>query len=362
MKEYSVIKTVKILCLQEPGDVPDFQEENQYEILGLLCMHRCAGIAYYNLWKKGGLVYLNREMRTTLQSIYESNLRKSLAMEKALNYLAELLEGVSFPYALLKGAKLLEIYPKGTRTSNDIDILIEREHIPVITELLLQNGFCQGYIRNNVFQKADRKDIVNALLNRGETTPFVKEVDWDSMQYLEIDVNISVDETSHQKSHVVKQMLQNIVPQIHTEKSLLFTLDPADFLIHLCTHLYKEASIYQWVERGRDLSLYKFLDIYVFWKHCVQEEHIYLLKKRAEKYGVCEAVYYTLYHASQLWDFQDDRMDILLKEMSEVNKDMLDTVYDPVSKRLYRYEDEFETRLFDEKHQQNLKLITEVEE
>lgn len=360
--ENSVIKIIKALCLQESGVIFDFQKENQYEILGLLCMHRCAGIAYYNLWKNSGLTQLNREMRTTLQSIYESNLRKMKAMKKALNYLAEILEGSSFPYALLKGAKLLELYPEGTRTSNDIDILIEREHIPAITELLLQNGFYQGYIRNNVFQKAERRDIVNALLNRGETTPFVKEVNWDSMQYVEIDVNISVDETSHQKSNVVKQMLKNIVPGIHTERELLSTLDTADFLIHLCTHLYKEASVYQWVERGRDLSLYKFLDIYVFWKHCVKQEYVRLVKDRAEEYGVKEAVYYTLYHTNQLWDFEDDGLDALLKEMWDVDKEMLDIVYDPVSKSRYRYEDEFETRLFDERHWRNLKLITNGDE
>lgn len=361
MKENAVIKTIKALCLPEQGDIPDFQEENQYEILGLLCMHRCAGIAYYNLWKNNKLASLNREMRTTLQTIYEGNICKAAGMKKALDYLAELLKDVRFPYALLKGARLLEIYPEGTRTSNDIDILIERENIPAITELLLQNGFEQGYIRNNVFQKAGRRDIVNALLNRGETTPFVKETGWEGMQYLEIDVNISVDETSCQKADVVKKMLKNVRLDIHTEKRALFTLDTVDFLIHLCTHLYKEASVYQWVERGRDLSLYKFLDIYIFWKRYIKKESVPALKERMKEYGVCGAVYYSLYYANQLWDFQDMGLKGLLQEMSgaDINENLINTVYDPVSKQTYRYEDIFEERLFNEKHYRNLRPIEE---
>ncbi len=230
MKEYEVVRE---LCMLRNISVSVFENVEQYKVLGLLCMHRCAGIAYYHLKQNQMLPRLHREMRTTLQSIYESNLRKTNFMQKSLNYLAEIFQNVNFSYALLKGAKLIEVYPPGTRTSNDIDILINRESIPEVAKLLLGNGFQQGCIRNNQFYKATRRDIVNALLNRGETTPFVKQVNWDNMKYLEIDINISVDETSNDKANVVKTMLEHAVPQLQTKNRKLYTLDAVDFLIHL---------------------------------------------------------------------------------------------------------------------------------
>lgn len=357
MNKKSISNIVRKICLPDGDEEINFQEENQYEVLGLLCMHRCAAIAYYNLWIDKKLVMLNREMRSTLQAIYENSIQKQIAMEKALIFLAEILAGVEFRYVLLKGAKLMELYPKGTRTSNDIDILIERESIPAITEVLFKSGFQQGYIQNNEFKKAERKDIVNALLNRGETTPFVKEVNWEGMQFLEIDVNISVNETCYQKADVVTQMLKKAKPDILAGGNELFTLDTVDFLIHLCIHLYKEATVYQWVERGRDLSLYKFLDIYVFWKQCIKEEHIQQIKYRAEKYNVCDDVYYSLYYTNKLWDLKDKGLEQLLSEISAGKEIALDIVYDPVRKTIFRYNDDFEDRIFNEQHKHNLMVV-----
>ena len=57
-------------------------------------------------------------------------------------------------------------------------------------------------------------------------------------------------------------MLSNIL--IKKEKELSIpTLNDEDFFIHLCTHLYKEATTLPWVQMRRDMTLYKFSDIYL---------------------------------------------------------------------------------------------------
>ena len=43
----------------------------------------------------------------------------------------------------------------------------------------------------------------------------------------------------------------------------LYTLSLPDFILHLCAHLYKEATVMAWVEMGRDQSLYKYADLYL---------------------------------------------------------------------------------------------------
>lgn len=351
-------KLVKKLCMGDHLSKEEFEDASQYKLLGMLCMHRCAEITYQHLLENGQLSLLNREMRTTLQAVYETGKRKEAAMRTCLCRLGTLLEKADFPYAFLKGARLIDLYPSGTRTSNDIDILIERASIPKLAGMLTENGFLQGYIRNGSFVKAERKDIVNALLNRGETTPFIKEINLDGMKYLEIDVNISVDERSSGGAQIVKEMLSHAALDICAgEGRKLYTLDRTDFLIHLCTHLYKEASIYQWVEMGRDLSLYKFLDIYVYWKACMDEKFVSLLKERTECYGAQKAVYYALCGTKQFFKIPSSALDELLCEWSGVAGDIMNIVYDPAGKCRYRYNDDFGERVFDEKRRKNLQRL-----
>lgn len=355
---YDYGRLVKKLCVGERLSKAEFEDASQYKLLGMLCMHRCAGIAYQHLLENGQLSLPNREMRTTLQTVYETGKRKEAAMRTCLCRLGTLLEKADFPYALLKGARLIDLYPSGTRTSNDIDILIDRASIPKLAGMLTENGFLQGYIRNGSFVKAKRKDIVNALLNRGETTPFIKEINLDGMKYLEIDVNISVDERSSGGAQTVKEMLSHAALDICVgEGRQLYTLDRTDFLIHLCTHLYKEASVYQWVEMGRDLSLYKFLDIYVYWKACMDEASVLLLKERAECYGAQKAVYYALCGTKQLFGISCKALDQLVGEWSGIVGDVMNMVYDPAGKCRYCYKDDFEERVFDEKRRNNLRRL-----
>ena len=40
-------------------------------------------------------------------------------------------------------------------------------------------------------------------------------------------------------------------------------LGDEDFFLHLCAHLYKEATTLPWIEMHRDMTLYKYCDIYI---------------------------------------------------------------------------------------------------
>lgn len=60
---------------------------------------------------------------------------------------------------------------------------------------------------------------------------------------------------------VLKTMLSRtqIIP-IRSAK--IRTLESYDFLLHLCSHLYKEAMAVPWIRMRRDMTLYKYCDIY----------------------------------------------------------------------------------------------------
>ena len=87
--------------------------------------------------------------------------------------------------------------------------------------------------------------------------PYILEVNFPYMQYLEVDLNFSLDykNTADPALHAF----------VHSTKmhGACRILDSVHFLLHLCAHLYKEATTYPWVQMGRDMSLYKFCDLYL---------------------------------------------------------------------------------------------------
>ena len=237
-------------------------------ILGQLLMHRMGAAAYVSLERCGLLGRVNREFRNALQCLYEAGVAKTESLLRATEELEGLLGDADFPYALLKGSLLARLYPKGVRTSNDIDLLLRPGDITPAAQRLKRAGFTRGYVRGGVFVPATRAEILSSRMNRGETVPFVRRVGLPGMEYLELDLNFSLD---HQAGggDAVGEMLsrRETMPGCG-----LYTLSLPDFILHLCAHLYKEATVMAWVEMGRDQSLYKYADLYLLTELFLDEE------------------------------------------------------------------------------------------
>lgn len=318
-------------------------------ILGQLLYNRVGGVSYYVLAETPLINRLNREFKNTLKTIYETNKMKNNSFKKALNYLNNILFEVQFPYALLKGSYLSQIYPIGLRTSNDIDILINFKNTTDISKILLKNGFMQGHIKNNDIIPATRLQIVSAQMNRGETVPFVKEVNYPYMKFLELDVNFSLDFKPEKDSSLVENMLENATADIITNNGTLYTLAKDDFLIQLCTHLYKEATVYNWVEFGRDQGLYKYLNIYLMLN---KFENIINFEK-INKLGLQKECFYALNGVNKLFD-----MNISLDKINIIDINWLNEILNVANKKIYRYDMNFIDWVFCAKRREMLYEIT----
>jgi len=309
-------------------------------ILGQLLYNRIGGAAFLTLYDCELLSNLNREFRNTLKSIFQMNCIYSENFKSALNYIGEIMEPGEFPYALLKGAYLNGLYSEGVRTSNDIDILINQEDISKLTELLKNAGFKQGHVRNEKFTEATRQEILSSRMNRGETVPFIKE-QLKGQRFVEIDINFSLDYKAVQETDAVAEILKRAERKISTRKNKLFTLEITDFLIHLCVHLYKEATTYKIFEMGRDLSLYKFLDIY----YLIMKFHNGNLEsgfaERAIELNLQKECYYAIYYTDKLFDINNDVLNTILNAIEPENKEYLKQIYDPVANKTYGYEMDF---------------------
>lgn len=301
-------------------------------VLGHLFFNRMQGIAYDTLKRNGLLGKVNREFRNSLASAYDQNVLKNESFKKCIVMLSEILSSCNCNVAMLKGAYLCAHYPEGYRTSNDIDLLVLPKDITTIGNLLSSAGFKQGNVRNGEFIPATRQEIIESKMMRGETVPYIKEVNLPFMKFFEVDINFSLD-YKNGNGDTLSNMLSNIC--IKREKELSIpTLDHADFFIHLCAHLYKEATTLPWIKMHRDMTLYKYCDIYMLLSE-MTDAQVQQIFTRAFALGMEKICAYTVLETMGLFDMDNtfaynishialkDDSNFCLKVVSPKDKKML---------------------------------------
>jgi len=305
-------------------------------VLGHLFFNRMQAIAYGVLKKHGLLSKVNREFRTSIKCAYSQNIEKNNSYFKCLNYINELLSDCKSEYAMLKGAALCRLYPLGYRTSNDIDILITPDSISKIARKLLISGFQQGHIHNDEFTPATRKEVIESKMMRGETVPYIKEVNLPGMRYLEIDINFSLD-YKNSDDDVIPKMLKNSI-DTELEGVKIKTLDILDFFIHLCGHLYKEATTLPWIEMKRDMTLYKYCDIYMLLAN-MDEDLKEKLFERAVHLRMEKICAFAILQTIELFEMDEPFAMQLSLDALEGNCDFIHQVIAPSQKKVLIYKE-----------------------
>ena len=305
-------------------------------VLGQLLYNRMGGVAYYVLREQGLLGRVNREFRNALMSAYTSAERKTASFLAELSALSRTFEGADFRYAFLKGAALVSRYPSGLRTSNDFDVLVAPGDVSKVSDRLALAGFRQGNVRGGRFVPADRREIIASRMNRGETVPFIREIDRPDMPFCEVDINFSLEFRPQQDAAVLERFLDGAEPSINTANGTLYTLADTDFLLHLCTHLFKEATVYDWVRMGRDLSLYKFCDIYLYLRELSQETAV-TLGQAAADCGLQKECYYSFSYTRELFGIRSGVVDKLLDDLRPEELSFMREIEYPSQRRRFSY-------------------------
>lgn len=298
-------------------------------VLGMLFANRMAGVAYYVLKRCDLLGKVDREFRNSLKNTALLNERVNRDFFECVKTLTTELDDCKASYALLKGAFLCAWYPKGGRTSNDIDVLVEPSNVGKFSAKLKAAGFKQGFIRNDSFIPATRQQVIESKMTRGETVPFIKEMDLPFMRFLEVDLNFSLD-YKNSDDKVLKKMLERTLYR-DIGSTQIRTLDLYDFILHLCSHLYKEATTMAWVRMKRDMTFYKYCDIYALLYELTPEQ-LETLRSRAIANEMSKEFFYCL---NCIKSFFPDA--VLVQEEDFVPGENLSKVFDPSEKRIYCY-------------------------
>ncbi len=324
-------------------------------VLGLLFANRVAALAYTVLEKCELLDLVDREFRSSLRGAREIGVKTQSDFEGCLKYLTTELETCHVPYALLKGAYLCGQYPIGCRTSNDIDVLIHPRDAGIVGARLKMAGFKQGKVKNGTLILADRQEIVASKMLRGETVPYIKDTHLALIRYLEVDVNFSLD---YKNSYCtpLESMLENsrIVKAGNVE---IRTLSPADFVLHLCAHLYKEATTMPWIKMRRDMTFYKYCDIYTMLSK-MSESEVLTLIKRVEELSLKTELAYCINSLNAFFGKVTDNLRIFADSQDATK---FDTVISPSEKCNYIYTDSNPVTRFFAKDRTKL-LVKEVQQ
>lgn len=327
------------------------------ELLGHLFANRMAGVAYGVLENKSLLAKTDREFRNSLCGAWKLNEKIYADYTGCLNYLSVHLNACGVPYALLKGAYLCGKYPVGFRTSNDIDVLILSEDVGKVSATLKLAGFKQGYLKNGKFVPATRQQIIESKMTRGETVPFIKEINLPFVPYLEVDLNFSLDYKNGDE-RTVRTMLER-TQNVNVRNAKIRTLSNCDFLLHLCAHLYKEATTVPWIRMKRDMTFYKFCDIYMI-LYDLTEEQIAELIATAEDQHLTHELAYCIHAVTEFFGLNNEP----LKQWKDayVCREDNDFTYviAPTEKKTYFYTEKNIVKRFFAKDR--MKLLSEVSE
>lgn len=305
-------------------------------VLGQLFFNRMQGVAFEVLKKHGLLSRVNREFRNALSGAYEQNTEKNNSFFNCIRELSMILKKCPCNVAMLKGAQLCALYPRGLRTSNDVDIMVLPDKVTTVGDLLYSYGFRQGNIRGGEFVPASRREIIESKMMRGETVPYIKEVNLPYMRYLEVDINFSLD-YKNSGDDVLNRMLEKIELKNIIGDMQIPTFSEEDFFIHLCAHLYKETTTLPWVKMKRDMTLYKYCDIYMLLADMIDSD-VEKMFKRAKELGMDKICAFAIFQSLELFDYFNSCAYMMSQKILNTSPDFLHNVFSPKDKKVYCYQ------------------------
>lgn len=202
----------------------------------------------------------------------------------------------------LKGAILAPNLYKdlGLRILNDIDFLISLDSRNAASSSLKDLGYNIGlynWVSKEVNQ-ISREEELMWKMHVGNLYPHTLALTNEYCDFVSIDFSYDVD---LKKDYMAANKLLNSSEISYIYGAEAYLLSKIDFLIHLCIHLYKEATNVQWVIYHADLNLIKFCDVREYTKTIMGEIDSNLFYKRVKELKAEESVFYTYYYIDYLF-------------------------------------------------------------
>ncbi|HHV8187354.1 TPA: nucleotidyltransferase family protein [Streptococcus pneumoniae] len=294
-----------LICCKKDISAEDLAVLSDIDINNTVSWEIFLGKVFFN--KLAGLVYCYRKDDSILPQYILSLLEATYVYQKERNeFLLKEMKTISDEmsekvddYAFIKGSFLNNIiFDPGTRTSDDIDILISVKDIKSITELLTHQGFVQGQIKSaNHIIKAKEAEKVASRMFGHELIDFIKINDNNKfLRNTSIDVNFKLDDLIEDKFTI---NLLKYIKYYEVEGYKFKSLQEEAMIVYLACHIFREATSFVKIKQGNDLRLYKFIDLV----EIVQKVNIdwELVLKIADQTSQKNALFYSVYIVNILY-------------------------------------------------------------
>ncbi|HEX9983516.1 MAG TPA: nucleotidyltransferase family protein [Thermoanaerobaculia bacterium] len=276
---------------------------NWIEILGYLCYHRVAGLAYETI-NAINVRKLDFPVFFAIYMIHQAQSMRTELQKQYVKSISSALRDADIEHVFLKGAVLSStIYPSGSRAFNDIDLLVSKRSLRPVRDLLYGLGFRQGKYdyKKNAVVEFQQDALTESIDTRGEMAPFVKIVNDKTLKTIDVDVNFSLDWRPAGTDEAVDHFLNERILTPVDEECSIYSLREEHLFIQLCSHFYKDAALLDLVRKRKVLDLYKFVDIYTFVQDCFGGIDQTKLFDDSVKYGFDSHVFFTLNHAGTVF-------------------------------------------------------------
>lgn len=334
---------------EEIETVRSLLEENLYwpEIFRIAIKNKILGLLYANL-EKLRLAYLipSRYRRTALffkLGVAERNKGYIEESTRILQKVSE--EGIVC--TLLKGSYLIPaIYGLGPRDMNDIDILINREDGKKVMQIMEAFGYVQGRFsseKNDIEAYTKEKKLLWKM-KMNNLSPFVKKSESPFFDHYKVDFSFNLD--LELKVDPVKEMLARA-----WQEDGLSYLKPEDFFLHLCCHLYKEATNAEWIYINSDINFIKFCDVREYVLHKMDKASLKEAVEFAKQYGLEKSIYFTVYYLREIYN---DGYETELLESIDIPADFLNYYGDRNFANPLVWKKDFWGRLFSDSNKDEL--------
>ncbi len=237
-------------------------------------------------------------------------IQRSMQYIIAKNVINELNER-NMDYAIVKGCPL-DFYKTGQtgdRVSSDIDILIPRDDIREMEDVLVRNGFQCAY-------QPGRKERIMLLSGSHQMPPYSKKA---GGLWSQIDVNFDMFWGEYTGKRIdVREFISDTV-DMEFYGCRIKALPPLKSMVQVILHHYKEMnSLYHLTGHAAARKRF-FEDVYLLCRRFPQEISAMNLYEACSGYGILPFAYYIFYYTRKVYDngMLDAYLEILKTERGE---------------------------------------------
>lgn len=267
--------------------------------------HKITQLFWSNMLKCPEVNLINGQIKRFYNFMYESNLIRNNCIFDELEQIVKEFNNNNIKYMILKGSFLINnVYNKFERTVNDIDVLVDVENVndavTILKTLNYEFGLKYDWFNNEKSGINKKQELLwkmyshnLPLLLKKSDNPFVK--------IHEVDLSTKIFKQDDEYSFETKDMFDiNRFCLINSVSARMLSYEY--LIIHLCIHLYREATSETSKNMKQHHNLIKYCDLFETLRKYKSEIDFDLFLEIILKNNIEIPVCYSLYYTQIIYD------------------------------------------------------------